>query len=152
MKVFSPKGHCTAAQATNLLAFAGSRGEDGTTFHTMRKSQAVPLFLLAAAALGTGPGCDDHRREVRNCVDDQNHIVSDQKCDHPGSYGGSYGGGPGGYRYVYGGASGGNMGDTVEGGNAEPEAGAEIVSGETGTVRGGFGSGEADASGHGSGE
>jgi hypothetical protein len=113
----------------------------------MRKSQAVPLVLLAAAALGTGSACDDHPREVRNCVDGQNHIVSDQKCDHPGFYGGYYGSGPGGFRYVYGGASGGNMGDAVVGGNPDPAPGAVIVSGETGTVRGGFGSGD----GHGSG-
>jgi hypothetical protein len=118
----------------------------------MRKSQAVPLVLLAAAAIGTSPGCDDRPREVRNCVDDQNHIVSDQKCDHPGFYGGYYGGGSGGFRYVYGGASGGSMGDTVVGGSAAPATGAVIVSGETGTVRGGFGSGEGEASGHGSGE
>jgi hypothetical protein len=116
----------------------------------MRKSQAVPLTLLAAAALATSSGCDDHPREVRRCVDSQNHIVSDQKCDHPAFYGGYYGTGSGGYRYLYGGSSGGDMGDTVVGGSATPEADSVIVSGESGeVVRGGFGS--ADAA-HGSGE
>ncbi len=110
----------------------------------MRKSQAVPLTLLAAATLSTASGCDRHPREVRNCVDSQNHIVSDEKCDHPAFYGGYYGGGAGGYRYLYGGASGGGMGDTVMGGNASPEADAVVFSGESGSVvRGGFGGGEA---------
>jgi hypothetical protein len=109
----------------------------------MRKSQAVPLTLLAAAALSSGSGCDDHPREVRNCVDGQNHIVSDQKCEHPSFYGGYYGGGPWGFRYIYGGASGGNMGDTVVGGSATAESEAVVFSGETGSViRGGFGGGE----------
>lgn len=117
----------------------------------MRKSHAVPLTLLAAAAVSAGSGCDNHPREVRNCIDDQNHIVSDQKCDHPAGYGGYYGSGSGGFRYVYGGASGGGMGDTVVGGSATPATEDVIVSGETGSVvRGGFGFGE--GAGHGGGE
>jgi hypothetical protein len=114
----------------------------------MRKSQAVPLTLLATAALAASTGCDDRPREVRNCVDNQNHIVPDDRCDHPSLYVGSYG--YTNYRYLYGGASGGSMGDTVIGGNANAEPGAVIVSGETGVARGGFG-GEGDA-GHGGGE
>ena len=117
----------------------------------MRKSQTVPLTLLAAAAFSAGSGCD-HPREIRNCVDSQNHIVSDEKCDHPAAYGGYYGGGAGGYRYLYGGASGGSMGDTVVGGNANADPDATIVSGEHGTtVRGGFGGGEGEGGGHGGG-
>ncbi|HTV15903.1 MAG TPA: hypothetical protein VME68_14375 [Acidobacteriaceae bacterium] len=119
----------------------------------MRKSQAVPFTLLAAAALTSGSGCDERPREVRNCVDGQNHIVSDQKCDHPAFYGGYYGSGSGGYRYLYGGASGGNMGDTVVSGRVAPSEDAVIVSGEShGIVRGGFGGGEGEGSGHGGGE
>jgi hypothetical protein len=112
----------------------------------MRKSRAVPLTLLATAALAAAAGCNDHPREVRNCVDAQNHIVPDSRCDASHSSGGS---GGGGFHYVYNGASGGSIGDTVEGGSREPEAGAQVVSGETGdVVRGGFGSGDGgDASG-----
>ncbi|MGC2617452.1 MAG: hypothetical protein WA414_00335 [Acidobacteriaceae bacterium] len=116
----------------------------------MRKSRTVPITLLAAAALAASTSCDDHPREVSNCVDSQNHIVSDQKCDHPGFYGGSYGGGPGSFHYIYGGASGGRMNDTVVGGSLTPAPGADIVSGETGVSRGGFGGGEGEG-GHGGG-
>ena len=113
----------------------------------MRKSGAVPLTLLATAALATAPGCNEHPREVRNCVDAENHIVTDSRCNPSPLPGGS---GGGGYHYVYGGASGGSIGDTVERGLSEPEAGAEVVSGESGAVvRGGFGSGE--SGGHGGG-
>jgi len=116
----------------------------------MRKSHAVPITLLAAAALTTGPGCDNRPREIRNCVDNQDHIVPDDRCDHPSAFSGYYGAGPGGYRYLYGGASGGRTGDTVVGGEADARPGAVIVSGETGTVRGGFGGGEGEG-GHGGG-
>lgn len=117
----------------------------------MRKSRTVPLTLLAAAALAASTGCDDRPREVSNCVDSQNHIVSDQKCEHPAFYGGFYG--PGSFHYIYGGASGGHMNDTVIGGSLTPAPGAEVVSGETGIVRGGFGGGgEGGEGGHGGGE
>jgi hypothetical protein len=116
----------------------------------MRKSGAVPLTLLATAALAAASGCNDHPKEVRNCVDGENHIVRDSRCNPSPSSGGS----GGGYHYVYGGASGESVGDTVEGGSREPEAGAEVISGESGAVvRGGFGSGEGGESGaHGGGE
>jgi len=121
----------------------------------MRKSGAVPLTLLATAALATAPGCNEHPREVRNCVDAENHIVGDSRCNPSPSPGGS---GGGGYHYVYGGASGGSIGDTVEAGSSAPEDGAVVVSGESGdVVRGGFGSGESGEHGgeggaHGGGE
>jgi hypothetical protein len=117
----------------------------------MRKSRAVPLTLLATAALAAA-GCNDHPREVRNCVDAENHIVPDSRCDPSPS---SRGAGGGGFHYVYGGASGGTVGDTVEEGSSESEAGARVVSGETGgVVRGGFGSGDAggESGAHGGGE
>jgi hypothetical protein len=117
----------------------------------MRKSRTVPLTLLAAAALAASPGCDDRPREVSNCVDNQSHIVSDQKCEHPAFYGGSYGGGSNGFHYIYGGSSGGHMNDTVVGESLAPAPGAVVVSGETGISRGGFGGGEGEG-GHGGGE
>ena len=132
------------------LAFPQGLGDDGQQ-SIMRKSGAVPLTLLATAALAAASGCNDHPKEVRNCVDAENHIVRDSQCNPSPSSGGS---GGGGYHYVYGGASGENVGDTVEGGSREPETGAEVVSGESGdVVRGGFGSGESGESGaHGGGE
>lgn len=89
----------------------------------MRKSQAVPLTLLAALAAFT-TGCRD-TQETRNCVDTQGRIVPDTNCSNPGSSGGS------GFRYIYGGASGGRVGDAVVGGSTTPS--------ESGVSRGGFG-------------
>lgn len=78
----------------------------------MRKSREVPLTLLAAAAVASLgvvglTGCKD---EPRRCVDAQNHLMPDSYCEeHHG------GGGFVGYHYVYGGSSGGHVGDTVVG-------------------------------------
>jgi hypothetical protein len=129
------------------LAILEGVGDDELSL-IMRKSGAVPLTLLATAALTTAPGCNDRHNEVRNCVDAANHIVSDSRCNSSPSSGGS---GTGGYHFLYGGASGGGAGDTVEGGSSAPEVGADVISGESGdVVRGGFGSGE--SGGHGGGE
>jgi hypothetical protein len=119
----------------------------------MRRSGAVPLTLLATAALA---GCNDHPKEVRNCVDADNHIVLDSQCSSTPSPVGH--GGGGGFHYVYGGSSGESVGDTVKGGSSEPEPEATVVSGESGeVVRGGFGGGEGEGhaggeGGHGGGE
>jgi hypothetical protein len=94
----------------------------------MRKSSAVPLTLLAAlAAFATG--CRD-TPESRSCVDAQGRIVPDSNCS-TGSHGGSGGMGFLGYHYLYGGASGGRVGDQVVGGRSTPS--------ESGVSRGGFG-------------
>ena len=91
----------------------------------MRKSTAVPLTLLAAlAAFATG--CRDSP-EIRNCVDAQGRIVPDSNCSTQ-SHGGT---GGMGYHYIYGGSSGGRVGDTVVGGRAIPS--------ESGVSRGGVG-------------
>jgi hypothetical protein len=69
----------------------------------MRKSREVPLTLLAAVALAS-IGCHD---EPRHCVDAQNHLMPDSTCElHSSS---------GGFHYVYGGSSGGHVGDLVIG-------------------------------------
>ncbi len=92
---------------------------------SMRKSSAVPLTLLAAlAAFATG--CHD-TPESRNCVDPQGRIVPDANCSTHGGSGGI------GYHYLYGGRSGGRIGDAVEGGSSTPS--------ESGVSRGGFGHG-----------
>src|SRR5580692_5279063 len=89
----------------------------------MRKSSDVPLTLLAALALFT-TGCHD-RHESRNCVDAQGRIVPDSNCQAhaPGMS----------YHYIYGGASGGRVGDAVVGGSTTPS--------ESDVSRGGFGHG-----------
>lgn len=101
----------------------------------MRRSREVPLTLLAAIAL-SATACRDTRSETRNCVDAQGHIVPDTNCEHRG--GGAYV--P--YHYLYGGVSGGRVGDSVVGGRSAP-AGAE----EGGVSRGGFGHGGGEGGG-----
>jgi hypothetical protein len=110
-----------------------------------RKSRAVPLTILTAVALATTTACNDRRKEVRDCVDAQNHIVPDSSCQAPSGSGGG-----GGYHYIYGGASGGNIGDTVSGGSSAPDPGAEVVS--ESVARGGLGHGGDGHGGGGEGE
>ena len=114
----------------------------------MRRSKDVSLTLLTALALSP-TACDNRPVEVRNCIDAQGHIVPDSNCQqHSGGASG------GGAHFIYGGSSGGRVGDTVVGGSAEPEAGAHVVSGEEGVARGGFGhgGGEGEGGGEGGGE
>lgn len=96
----------------------------------MRKCNSVPLTIVAGLALLSG--CRN-RSEIRNCVDRQGRIVPDRNC-------GASSGTGGGYRYVYGGSSGGHVGDAVVGGRSTPS--------ESGVSRGGFG----HAGGEGGGE
>jgi hypothetical protein len=85
----------------------------------MRKSGEVPLTILAAVALSL-TACRD---QPRDCVDAQSHKIPDAGCQA----------GTSGAHYVYGGSSGGNVGDTVFGGSV---------------TRGGFGgTGGGDAAG-----
>jgi hypothetical protein len=88
----------------------------------MRKSREIHLTLLAAVALSM-TACHDERRD---CVDSQNRLLPDSHCQAgtPGS------------RYIYGGSSGGRIGDSVVGGSV---------------TRGGFG-GTAGGDAGGSGE
>jgi hypothetical protein len=84
----------------------------------MRRSKEVPLTILAVLALSV-VSCRSGRR---NCVDGQNHLLPDSACQAPGSgSSGSYGsGGSYGYygaHYMYGGSSGGHVGDSVVGGS-----------------------------------
>jgi hypothetical protein len=92
----------------------------------MRKSKEVPIAILAALAVFTA-GC--HDPETRNCVDAQGRIVPDGDCQTGST--------PMAYHYVYGGSSGGHIGDMVIGGSNTPSDGVS---------RGGFGhGGEGDA-------
>jgi hypothetical protein len=69
----------------------------------MRRSREVQLTILAALALSL-TGCRDERAD---CVDPQNHKLADSACQVHSS----------GARYIYGGASGGHVGDVVVGGS-----------------------------------
>lgn len=82
---------------------------------TMRRSSEVKLTLLAAVALSV-TAC---RPQHRDCADAQGRILPDSACQTGG--GGYYGA-----HYIYGGSSGGHVGDAVVGGST--------------TSRGGFGS------------
>ncbi|MGB8260202.1 MAG: hypothetical protein WCE75_07615 [Terracidiphilus sp.] len=93
----------------------------------MRKSREVPLTLLAAIALSV-TACRSHR----NCVDPQNRLLPDSACQAD-PWDANY---VRGAHYIYGGSSGGHVGDSVVGGSV---------------TRGGFGgiggSGGGDAAG-----
>jgi hypothetical protein len=92
----------------------------------MRRSLDVPVTILAAFALLI-TGC--RQPEARNCVDAQGHIAPDADCESsstPGVH-------P--FHFVYGGSSGGHIGDMVFGGSSTPSDGVS---------RGGFGHGGAD--------
>ena len=80
----------------------------------MRKSREVKLTVLAAVALSM-TAC---RTEHRDCVDAQGHLQPDSACQT-----GSGGSGSGAYHYVYGGSSGGHVGDYVIGGITTPRGG-----------------------------
>jgi len=96
----------------------------------MRRSREVPIGLLALLAFAS-TGCDN-APATRNCVDAQGHILPDTNCESRFS----------GAHYVYGGSSGGRVGDTVVGGSDSEE----------GVSRGGFGhGGEGGEGGHGGG-
>ncbi len=100
----------------------------------MRKSSAVPLTLLATlAAFATG--CHN-TPEARHCVDAQGRIVPDSNCEtHSGSAAGAFLA----YHYLYGGASGGRVGDQVVGGRSTPS--------QSSVSRGGFGHGGGEGGG-----
>jgi len=95
---------------------------------SMRKSAAVPLTVLAAVA-AFATGCH-HTAESRRCVDAQGRIVPDTNCEnHSGTGAAAFLA----YHYLYGGSSGGHIGDAVVGGHSTPS--------ESGVSRGGFGHG-----------
>jgi hypothetical protein len=72
----------------------------------MRKSREVPIAFLAVVAFSM-TACRNAQRE---CVDGQNHLLPDTNCQ-TGSSGSSRA------HYIYGGSSGGHVGDTVVGGS-----------------------------------
>ena len=89
----------------------------------MRKSKDVQLTLLASVAL-TLTAC---RSTPRNCVDAQNRLLPDSAC-HSSS-------GVTGAHFLYGGSSGGHVGDAVVGGSVT--RGGFGATGEAGGGEGG---------------
>ena len=82
-----------------------------------RRSSHVPLLVLGAAGatllIGSAvDGCDNTQR----CVDNQGRIVADAMCHSGPGAGGGFGAPMPGYRYMYGGMTGGRVGDAVVGG------------------------------------
>jgi hypothetical protein len=79
----------------------------------MRKTSAITLTVLAAVAASvTLSDCRDaHYDEVsKHCVDNENHIVPDSQCRSGIGH------------FVYGGSSGGRLGDTVVDGSLSEHA------------------------------
>jgi hypothetical protein len=84
----------------------------------MRKSREVQLTLLAAVALSM-TAC---RTEHHDCIDPQGRKEPDSYCDATGGHGI--------YHYVYGGSSGGHLGDSVIGGSTTPRGGFGGIGGD----------------------
>jgi hypothetical protein len=107
----------------------------------MKKTQHITLGLLAGMALAFTSGCN-RPPERRNCVDETGSITSDQNCQlvEQRRRSGYIGPQPF-YHYLYGGSSGGNMGDRVVGGSPVPSISSGSGGGGFfgGISRGGFG-------------
>jgi hypothetical protein len=114
----------------------------------MRRTQHITLGLLASMALAFTSGCN-RRPERRDCVDETGSIVSDQNCQMVEQQRRSgYMGHLPYYHYLYGGSSGGSIGDRVFNGNPVPGMSSGSSGGFFGGImRGGFGS--TASSGHG---
>lgn len=102
-----------------ILPLAIRLGIDKHGCSFMRKSRDVPITLLAALAIST-TGCDP---PPHHCVDAQGRIAPEGYCQNQST----------GYTYVYGGSTGGHVGDYVIGASSSP--------GDAGVSRGGFGHG-----------
>jgi hypothetical protein len=99
----------------------------------MKKSQSVPVVLVATIAAITIAGCGG-QRQVRRCVDEQGNVLPDSACTSTTRRVGGF------YPYwVYGGTL--NRGK-VSGYRRTPSTSAEIVDARgTPVVRRGFGGG-----------
>lgn len=91
----------------------------------MRRSREVRLTLLAAVAVAM-TGCRQHR----DCVDAQGHLKPDGYCQASDRS-------RLGYHYIYGGSSGGNIGDSVIGGSTTPRSGFGAIGGSGDSAGGG---------------
>ena len=98
----------------------------------MKKSSQITLGLVAAAAMAFTSACHRKPTQAQNCVDGDNRIVADSWCEDAEQKRRNNPGAHFPFIWVYGGSSGGRIGDTVFGSSATPAPGATIV-------RGGFG-------------
>jgi hypothetical protein len=94
----------------------------------MRKSKEVPITLLAALALST-TGCEP---PPHHCVDAQGRIAPESYCRNQAT----------GYTYVFGGSTGGHIGDAVIGASTTAGSGSGASFGGFGHSGGGEGGGE----------
>jgi len=88
----------------------------------MRKPREIKLTVLAAVALSIA-GCRGQRRD---CVDKLGRLEPDSFCRATGGGTGST------YHYIYGGSSGGHVGDSVVGGSSTPRGGFGAFGGDGG--------------------
>ncbi len=115
----------------------------------MKRTQHITLGLLAGMALAFTSGCN-RQAEGRDCVDESGRITGDQNCQMAEQRRSSgYTGSMPYYHYLYGGSSGGHLGDAVVNGNPVPgmHSGSGVGGFFGGIMRGGFGS--HGSSGHG---
>jgi hypothetical protein len=111
----------------------------------MKKSSQITLGLVAATAMAFTSAC--HKKtQTQTCVDAENRIVADSWCEDAEQKRRTNPGGFYPHVWIFGGSSGGRIGDTVFGGSAVPTPGVSIT-------RGGFGASmhtSAGGAGHGS--
>jgi hypothetical protein len=103
----------------------------------LKKSSQITLGLVASLALAFTSGC--RRTQVQNCVGADNRIVDDQFCDQADQQRRNNPNGYVPYRWLFGGSSGGHLGDNVFGGSTSAWPGATTVR-SNGVTSGGFGS------------
>ncbi len=98
-------------------------------------SRDVSIGFLALAAVSIAVGCEED--EVRQCVDEHQLVVADERCTDAGAGGGTHIGGHV-YHYFYGGYT--PIGSRVSTGSFTPVAGHSYVPHASVSVsRGGFG-------------
>ncbi|WP_058186301.1 hypothetical protein [Terracidiphilus gabretensis] len=97
----------------------------------MRRSREIQLTLLASLALTSLTACRD---EPQHCVDGRNRLLPDSSCQVSNR--------PVGAHYVYGGSSGGHVGDAVVGSSVSRGGFGGSAEGGEGHSGGGEGGGE----------
>jgi hypothetical protein len=109
----------------------------------MKKSRAVPVTLLAAAAFLSLTGCEK-KKQLQRCVDESRNVVEDGKCEDKQRQGGAGIHGYPFYRWYYGGG-GYVVGQPAMGGSFDPAPHVDVVRASSpegaAIIRGGFGQG-----------
>ena len=109
----------------------------------MKKSGAVPVTLLAAAAFLSLTGCEK-KKQLQRCVDESGSVVEDGKCEDKQRQGVTGIHGYPFYRWYYGGG-GYVVGQPATGGSFDPAPHVDVVRASSpegaAIIRGGFGQG-----------